>query len=44
MSLTKVNNKENYWIRARIAGGNYRSIDLTATTPVITETPPQSAT
>ena len=40
MSLTKVNNKENYWIRARIAGGNYRSITLTDTTPQITETPP----
>ena len=36
---TKVNNKENYWIRARIASGNYRSITVTDK-PVINEQPP----
>ncbi len=40
MTSTKVNNKENFWIRARIASGNYRSITL-GSKPEIKDAPPQ---
>ncbi len=39
MTLTKVNSKEDFWIRARIASGNYRTVILSSS-PTIEDNPP----